>query len=114
MTTPAVPTATATLPTARISESRVSSPTQKRRKTTPSSEKTRSTSPTSTRPSTEGPTSTPPRISPTIAGCPIRLKTSSPSFAASRTRKRSVRTEAVSPAARGRDEARSTGVSGVG
>jgi hypothetical protein len=45
----------------------------------------------------------PPRISPTIAGCPIRLKTSSPSLAASRTRKRSVRTPAVSVAASGRE-----------
>jgi hypothetical protein len=76
----------------------------KRRKTTPSSEKTRSTSLTSTSPSTAGPISSPPRISPTIAGCPIRLKTSSPSLAATRTRKRSVRTPAVSLAeAIGRD-----------
>ena len=101
-TTPALPTATATRPTARISESRVSRPTQKSRKTTPSSEKTSSTSFTSTQPSTAGPISTPPRISPTIAGCPIRLKTSSPSLAASRTRKRSVRTPAASAAAIGR------------
>jgi hypothetical protein len=45
---------------------------------------------------------TPPRISPTIAGWPIRLKTSSPSLAARRTTKRSVRTPAASlVAARG-------------
>jgi hypothetical protein len=46
---------------------------------------------------------TPARISPTIAGCPIRLKISSPIFAASRTTKRSVTTAATSVvAARGR------------
>ena len=54
-TTPALPTASEVAPTSFISESRVSSPTQKSRKTTPSSEKTRSTSVTSTRPRTEGP-----------------------------------------------------------
>src|SRR3970040_2202865 len=42
-------------------------------------------------PSTAGPTSTPPRISPTSAGWPIRLKTSSPILAASRTTKSWVR-----------------------
>ncbi len=67
-TAPALPTVSAIRPTARISDSLVFRPTQKSRKTTPSSEKTRSTSLTSTSPNTAGPTSTPPRISPTMVG----------------------------------------------
>ncbi|MEZ5077003.1 MAG: hypothetical protein R2725_06145 [Solirubrobacterales bacterium] len=73
-TAPPTPTPTAVGPTAFISESRVSSPTQKSRKTTPSSAKTSITSLTSTRPRTEGPINRPPRISPMIAGWPIHLK----------------------------------------
>ena len=80
-TTPALPTVTAIRPTARISDSLVFRPTQKSRKTTPSSEKTRSTSLTSTRPSTDGRRPGPRRGSRrrSPAGS-IRLKTSSPSF----------------------------------
>ena len=98
-TNPSMPTRIAARPTSASSESFVSSPTQKSRKTTPSSAKTSSVSPGSTRPITEGPIRTPARISPTIEGWFRRLKSSSPSFAASRTTKRSVRIPATGEAA---------------
>ena len=72
--TPSSPTDVAVRPTSRRSDSRVSSPTQNSRKTTPSSAKTSSTSLGSTSPKTAGPTSTPARISPTIVGWRRRLK----------------------------------------
>ena len=97
--TPATPVVAATRPTSRISCRRVSSPTQKRMKTTPSSANTSSTSPGSTQPRTAGPTISPARISPIRAGWPIRLKSSSPSFAAASTIARSAIAPAVSVAA---------------
>ncbi len=95
ITTPSTPTDSAVGPTSRRSLSFVSRPTQKSRKTTPSSAKTSSTSPGSTSPKTAGPTSTPARISPTIVGWRMRRNSSSPTFAASSTTNRSVRMSAM-------------------